>query len=167
MALGIRAGALLNSRAKCLGRRVESPPAECAERLELAPLSRDHFATISSWFICAREVAVWAGPSSVFPVDDAHLEAMLAETEGRPPRRIARIALLDGEVVGHAQLAIDWRAGTATLERVAVAPRRRGAGLAARFLESSSRKRSATRRWKGSISACFRSTSPRSEPMKL
>ena len=117
-----------------MDRRASSPPHKDCRPLQLAPLAREHFAAISSWFSCAREVAVWAGPSSSFPVGDDQLEEMLAETERVRPRRLARIALIAGEVVAHAQLALDWRIGGATLERVTVASTWRGRGLAGRFL---------------------------------
>lgn len=118
-----------------MDRRASSPPNKDCLALQPAPLAREHFATISSWFSSAREVAVWAGPSSSFPVGDDQLEEMLAETAGVHPRRLAKVALIAGEVVAHAQLALDWRIGGATLERVAVAPTWRGRGLAGRFVE--------------------------------
>lgn len=79
---------------------------------------------------------MWAGPSSTYPVDDVQFEAMLEEASQSPPCRVARVATLESEVVAHAQLAIDWPLGNATLQRVAVAPARRGGRLAERFLKS-------------------------------
>ncbi|GEM_PF-5770495 len=40
------------------------------------------------------------------------------------------MACQDGEAIGHAQLAYDWQDGNARLGRVAIAPAKRGQGLA-------------------------------------
>lgn len=106
-----------------------------ADLLSIVPLARSHFRTISSWFRSARDVAIWAGPSSTYPVDDRQFQVMLNEASQSPPCRIARVATLGSEVVAHAQLAVDRRVGSATLQRVAVSPSQRGRGLAGRFLK--------------------------------
>lgn len=119
-----------------MSRRSSSPSADRtgAGHIALVQLASPQFATIASWFANPRDVAVWAGPSSIFPLDVAQFARMLDETAQRPPRRIARVGLSDGAVVGHAQAAIDWTLGTATLQRVAIAPGRRGQGLAVLLL---------------------------------
>jgi RimJ/RimL family protein N-acetyltransferase len=58
------------------------------------------------------------------------MAAMLRLGETNPPERRCWMAVEDGELVGHAQLAYDWRNGSARIGRVAVAPAFRGGGLA-------------------------------------
>ena len=103
--------------------------------LVVGPLRAEHWPVIASWFTGPRDVAVWSGPSSRYPVDRAQLEPVLAEMAATPAKRLARVATVDGAVIGHAQMALDRALGTATLQRVAIAPEVRGSGYARMLLE--------------------------------
>jgi RimJ/RimL family protein N-acetyltransferase len=102
--------------------------------LSLILFTEDHFATVASWFTNERQIVQWAGPAVHHPIDVAQLQAMVDESHTRPPARLCYMASRDGELVGHAQLAFDWRNGNARLGRVAISPVRRGQGLAAPML---------------------------------
>lgn len=82
------------------------------------------------WFPTERDAVQWAGPAIRHPVDAAQLSAMVVQGRGSPPDRRCWMVRDDDGIVGHAQLAYDWRHGNASLSRVAVAPDRRGHGLA-------------------------------------
>ena len=72
----------------------------------------------------------WAATAVRYPLDDGQLGAMLRLGEPDPPERLCWMAVDDGDLVGHAQLAYDWRNGSARIGRVAIAPAFRGHGLA-------------------------------------
>lgn len=75
---------------------------------------------------------LWGGPDVRFPLDAPQLDAMVAEGGSKPPGRLCWMvdATGAGGIIGHAQLAFDWRNGNARLGRVAVAPPARGQRLA-------------------------------------
>lgn len=100
-------------------------------RLTLDPFTADHFSTLGRWFESEREVVQWGGSDLRHPLDDEQLQAMTADPAGR----LCWMARHDRELVGHAQLALDWRNGNAVIGRVAIAPERRGRGLAVPMLE--------------------------------
>jgi len=102
--------------------------------LSLVPFVPGHFAEVASWFANEREAAQWAGPAVRYPLDTAQLQAMVDQSQARPPGRLCYTAERGGDVIGHAQLGLDWRNGSARLGRVAVSPRQRGQGLAAPML---------------------------------
>jgi RimJ/RimL family protein N-acetyltransferase len=60
---------------------------------------------------------------------------MLEEGYSDPPLRRCWMAEHKNQLVGHVQLAFDWRNGNATLGRVAIDPGRRGQGLAAPMVQ--------------------------------
>ena len=72
----------------------------------------------------------WGGPLVSYPLDDRQMAAMLRLGELEPPERRCWMAAAGGDLVGHAQLAYDWRNGNARIGRVAIAPDHRGRGLA-------------------------------------
>lgn len=109
-----------------------SPPT--AIRLErFAPV---HFDIVATWFPDAAALAQWGGSGLAFPLDRVQLALMAAEEATIPPRRLCRVGILDGAIIGHAQLALDHVNGIARLGRVAIAPQRRGEGLAVPFLDA-------------------------------
>jgi RimJ/RimL family protein N-acetyltransferase len=118
-----------------------SPPAIAdtgamdSTRLALVPFTADHFPTLAAWFASEREVVQWGGRGVRFPLDDEQLRAMTDEALAQPATRLCWMARRDSELVGHVQLALDWRHGNALIGRVAIAPERRGRGLAAPMLE--------------------------------
>jgi RimJ/RimL family protein N-acetyltransferase len=99
------------------------------EMLSLVPFSRAHFPLLVDWFPSHADLVQWGGPFLDFPLSDEQLERMLAEGEIKPPSRLCWMACHEGELVGHIQLAFDWRNGNAVLGRVAIAPASRGQGL--------------------------------------
>ncbi|MFT4002888.1 MAG: GNAT family protein [Rhizobium sp.] len=98
--------------------------------ISLVPFSRSHFSTLSDWFPTHADLVQWGGPLLDFPLSHDQLDRMLAEGETTPPSRLCWMAEEAGESVGHVQLAFDWRNGNVVLGRVAIAPERRGQGLA-------------------------------------
>ena len=102
--------------------------------LRLAPFDTTHFATLLSWFATEAELVQWAGPFVRPPLDADKLAAMLAEGRTDPPGRLCWSGLDGDDVVAHAQVVLDHASGVARLARVAVAPPRRGQGLATPFL---------------------------------
>ena len=97
----------------------------------LRTFCREDFSLLSSWFASEEDVVQWGGPLVRHPLDEAQLESMLRETSGTKPARKCWMAELEGETVGHVQLAFDWRNGNATVGRVVIAPNHRGRRLAA------------------------------------
>jgi len=94
-----------------------------------------HFPTLQAWFGNEREVVQWGGPAVSHPLDGGQLQRMVEEGKSDPPTRLCWMAQEQAALVGHAQLAFDWRNGNSTLGRVAIAPERRGTGLAGPMLQ--------------------------------
>ncbi|MCG8543736.1 MAG: GNAT family N-acetyltransferase [Alphaproteobacteria bacterium] len=99
--------------------------------LSLVPFEPAHFDTLASWFTNEMETVQWGGSDISFPVDHKQFSAMLEEGRTDPPTRLCWMAQDGQDLVGHAQLVLDWRNGNARLARVAVAPAMRGQSLAA------------------------------------
>jgi len=102
--------------------------------IALVPFVPTHFDVLSSWFTSEADVVQWGGQDVSFPLRDEDFRAMLAEAASEPPTRRCWIAEEDGALIGHAQLALDWRHGNARLARVVIAPEARSRGLAAPML---------------------------------
>jgi RimJ/RimL family protein N-acetyltransferase len=102
--------------------------------LRLVPFAPEHFAEIASWFENEREAVQWAGPTVHYPLDAAQLQDMVNLSQAQPPARLCYMAERDGDLIGHAQLSLDWRNGNARLGRVALSPVRRGQGIATPML---------------------------------
>jgi RimJ/RimL family protein N-acetyltransferase len=100
--------------------------------LRLVEFTPVHFATLRSWFSSDREVVRFGGAGLRYPLDDEQLRAILNE-----PARLSWMAADDdGELVGHAELALLRGEAAARLGRVAIAPRARGRGLGAELVTS-------------------------------
>ncbi|MCE1252564.1 MAG: GNAT family N-acetyltransferase [Anaerolineae bacterium] len=97
--------------------------------MNLIPFSQ-HFSILPTWFPTQASVVQWGGPKLYYPLDIEQMEVMLLEGLGHPPARLCWMALADGLIVGHAQLAFDWTNGNAVIGRVAIAPEQRGKGYA-------------------------------------
>jgi RimJ/RimL family protein N-acetyltransferase len=102
--------------------------------LRLIPFAPDHFATVASWFANERDVIQWAGPTLDYPLDTTQFQAMVDQGNTHPPTRLCFMAQRESDLVGHAQLGLDWRNGNARLGRVALSPAERGQGLAVPML---------------------------------
>ncbi|WP_331376590.1 GNAT family N-acetyltransferase [Sinorhizobium chiapasense] len=102
--------------------------------LQLQDFAEDHARDLPTWFPTLRSLIQWGGPDVRFPLDKDQIDAMVAETAGRQPKRWIFSGLVRGVVAGHAQVALDWQNGVARLSRVAVNPLFRGQGLAGAFL---------------------------------
>lgn len=98
--------------------------------MRLVPFGREHFATLATWFASERDVVQWGGTAVRYPLDDEQMAAMLRLGETSPPERRCWMADDQSGVVGHVQLAYDWRNGSARIGRFAIAPALRGRGLA-------------------------------------
>jgi RimJ/RimL family protein N-acetyltransferase len=103
--------------------------------MKLVPFAPEHFATLAGWFPSQAAIVQWGGPQLLYPLDQTQMQAMLAEGTSNLPARLCWMAALDEEIIGHAQLAFDWRNGNVTLGRVAIAPELRGRGYAVPMLE--------------------------------
>lgn len=97
--------------------------------LTLADFTPEHFGLLRRWFPTEREVVQWGGAGLHHPLDDAQLQAILAECRADPPLRAAWTALAGGEPVGHIELGYRRAEATARLGRVGIAPEHRGRGL--------------------------------------
>ena len=102
----------------------------------LRAFERADFAALCGWFVDERSLIQWGGPEVRSPLDHAQLRAMLAEGEGDHPRRWLFSGQIGTSLIGHAQVALDWRHGVARLGRIAICPDCRGRGLGAPFLRS-------------------------------
>lgn len=96
--------------------------------------SEAHIPEMLDWFSSLEALVQWGGPGLSFPLQAAHIKAMLAETKAAEPERLMFAGLVDGKLAGHAQVALDWQHGVGRLSRVAINPALRGRGLARPFL---------------------------------
>lgn len=87
-----------------------------------------------TWFPTPAELVQWGGPKRRFPLDEAQMDALLAETAGAQPLRRIWAGERQGALVAMASAVLDWDQGTALLTMVGVAPGARGQGLAAPFI---------------------------------
>ena len=104
--------------------------------ISLLPFEPSHFGVLIDWFSTEKEVVQWDGTSLAMPITGAKLASMLEEAAGDPPTRICWMAAQEGELIGHAQIGLDWRNMTALLGRVAIAPNTRGRGLGRQMLRT-------------------------------
>lgn len=101
--------------------------------MDLRPFHHADIPPLLAWFQTPAELVQWGGPARTFPLDEAQMGALLAETDGAHPAR--RIWAGDR----HSALAaiasvVDGRHGTALLTMVGIAPDARKQGLAASFI---------------------------------
>ncbi|WP_208948283.1 hypothetical protein [Segnochrobactrum spirostomi] len=101
---------------------IPSPPTPARSAIRLERFAPVHFDIVATWFPDAAALAQWGGSGLAFPLDRVQLALMAAEETTIPPRRLCRVGVLDGAVIGHAQLALDHDNGIARLGRVAIAP---------------------------------------------
>ena len=94
--------------------------------MHLIPFTPGYFSTLAGWFPTEAALVQWGGPKLRFPLDFFQMQAMLAGAASNPPTRQCWMAAQAPLLIGHAQVAFDWRNGNATLGRVAVAPALRG-----------------------------------------
>lgn len=102
--------------------------------MEFRPFCRDDIPHLLTWFQTPAELVQWGGPKRRFPLNEAQMAALLAETEGTHPARRMWAGERQGALVAVASALLDWDQGTALLTMVGVAPGARGHGLAAPFL---------------------------------
>jgi RimJ/RimL family protein N-acetyltransferase len=103
--------------------------------LTLRPFQEDEFRYLCAWFPNEQALVQWGGPDARFPLDCAQLWDMLREGEGDHPRRWLFSGLRGSDLIGHAQVALDWRHGVARLSRIAISPEFRGKRLSGPFLQ--------------------------------
>lgn len=101
-----------------------------SEAVRLVPFTEDHFETLAGWFPDARSLVQWGGTRLVFPLDAPQMRAMLALSSGERPEWLYFTAKQGDAVVGHCEILFDYFDGIARLCRIAIAPDRRGRGLA-------------------------------------
>ena len=104
--------------------------------MNIVNFTATEFSELASWFTSEKDVVQWGGPELTFPLDEKQMAAMLAEGNGTSPDRWLFSGVQQGNIVSHAQVALDWRHGVARLGRVAVNPQWRGKRIAAVFLRN-------------------------------
>ena len=92
------------------------------------------FAALCGWFEDEQSLIQWGGPETRFPLDHVQLGAMLAEGKGDLPQRWLFSGQIGTSLIGHAQVALDWRHGVARMGRIAICPGRRGQGFGEAFI---------------------------------
>jgi RimJ/RimL family protein N-acetyltransferase len=97
--------------------------------LTLIQFEPSHFDVLISWFDNEREVVQWGGDALYHPLDHAQLQAIVDEGSQTPPARWSWMAVQDGELAGHIELAAHRETRSGRLGRVAIAPEHRGRGL--------------------------------------
>jgi RimJ/RimL family protein N-acetyltransferase len=102
---------------------------------KLRPYRREvHFKPLTRWFVSELDLVQWGGPALRFPLTPDQVEDGDGSVDSPTTRNWVA---LDGQrMVGHAQLILDHRSGNATLSKVAIAPDRRGQGLAVPMLRA-------------------------------
>ncbi|MGQ5718295.1 GNAT family N-acetyltransferase [Pseudochrobactrum asaccharolyticum] len=103
--------------------------------MDIRPFHQDDAAHLCNWFASEAELIQWGGPFLKYPLCEQQIEQMQSETEGHKPQRLMFSAFYNQELVGHAQLVLDWQHGVARLGRVAVNPTFRGQRLTQPFLQ--------------------------------
>ena len=101
--------------------------------MELRPFSQADILPLLTWFQTPAELVQWGGPGRKFPLDEAQMLALLAETAGAHPARRTWAGDRHGTLAAIASV-VDGRQGTALLTMVGIAPDARGQGLAAPFI---------------------------------
>ncbi len=101
--------------------------------MELRPFRHADIPPLLTWFRTQAELVQWGGPGRTFPLDEAQMLALLAETNGTRPARRVWAGDRHGTLAATASV-LDWRQGTALLTMVGIAPDARGQGLAAPFI---------------------------------
>lgn len=105
--------------------------------MNLIDFETKHFPVLRSWLSSERDVVQWGGPELTYPITDDQLEQMIIDGTTAPPKRLSWMAVNATQaLVGHIQLAVDWRNGVARIGRVMIAPTMRGQGLAKSLLEA-------------------------------
>ncbi len=101
--------------------------------MEFRPFSQADIPPLLTWFQTPAELVQWGGPGRTFPLDEAQMLALLAETNGAHPARRIWAGNRQSTLTAIASV-LDGRHGTALLTMVGVAPDARGQGLAAPFI---------------------------------
>ncbi len=100
---------------------------------------REDFPTLLGWATTPEFLMQWTGRTFTWPLDDAQLEAYLADAEADPPRRFLYMAVDpdDGRSLGHIGLRdIDYVDLSATVSCVLVSDSAgRGRGLGTAMME--------------------------------
>jgi RimJ/RimL family protein N-acetyltransferase len=109
--------------------------APAQRKIRLEPFAPSHFPLLRSWFASEREVVLWGGTALFHPLSDAQCQAMLDESRQTPPQRRCWMAYAGDVVIGHGQLAMDWRNGIARVSRFVIAPTARGQGWGRALLD--------------------------------
>jgi RimJ/RimL family protein N-acetyltransferase len=101
--------------------------------VELRPFSHADIPPLLTWFQTPADLVQWGGPGRKFPLDEAQMLALLAETTSPHPARRIWAGDRHGTLAAIASV-LDGGQGTALLTMVGIAPDARGQGLAAPFI---------------------------------
>jgi RimJ/RimL family protein N-acetyltransferase len=100
--------------------------------MRLEPFEDDDTDRLLGWIRGEQDMFFWAGHAFIWPLDPGQLVSY-ARSAAPPTRWIWR-ARLGGEICGHIELNVDQPHRAAQLNRVLVAPERRGHGVGASML---------------------------------
>lgn len=103
--------------------------------LDLRKFEARDIAELFSWFETERDVLQWAGANMSWPLKRREMKALIGQHRGDIPAREVWAICHHGEMVGHFQLGLNRRLRTAGIGRIAIAPERRGQGLAHKLME--------------------------------
>ncbi len=114
---------------------MSAPAPRPLDVLTLRPFERADFDRLIGWIESPELLMQWAGPIFTYPLDAGQLERYKLLATGDPPTRYIYTARVGAIAVGHIELSqVDRRHSSATLARVLIAPRQRGAGLGGQMI---------------------------------
>lgn len=83
------------------------------------------------WFPDEASALQWAGANMRWPLERRQMTQLIKRHRGQRPTRETWAVMDDGgEMIGHAQIALQYRLKTAHLGRIALSPNQRGKGRA-------------------------------------
>jgi len=99
--------------------------------MHLRPFKTSDIKPLFEWFPDEESVLQWAGANMRWPLERKQMKQLIKQHRSQPTTREAWAVLGDGgEMIGHAQIALQYRLKTAHLGRIALAPNQRGTGRA-------------------------------------
>ncbi len=99
--------------------------------LHIRRFERRDIAELFSWFATERDVLQWAGAALSWPLQRREFFELIKQHRGASPQRELWAVMQGADMIGHFQTSLNRRLRTAGPGRIAIAPSRRGKGLAA------------------------------------
>ena len=98
--------------------------------LSLRKFERRDMDELFSWFPTERDVLQWAGAALSWPLRKSEFRRLIKDHRGANPTREVWAVMVENQMVGHFQLALNRRLKTIGLGRIGIAPEARGRGYA-------------------------------------